>query len=80
MTDSRSKVPTAPQASDLPARTWPDYLNTVVALADEARRVIKLGGLSSPGVAESLLASRVARAATAPAASLLNLAPRPGEA
>lgn len=46
----------------VPAQTWPLYLNGMTAMMEESYRIVKLGGLSAPGVADHLQASRAVSA------------------
>ena len=56
MTTSVEKSPNT--GLTLGTRSWASYVNMVSASIEEARRVMKLGGLSQPGVAEHLQSSR----------------------
>jgi hypothetical protein len=42
----------------LPSRTWPNYVNLLSGLVEEAKRVIKGGGLQEPSIAKHLMNSR----------------------
>jgi hypothetical protein len=54
----------SPEPKVLAAKSWGAYVNQFSGMVDEARRVMKGGGLSAPGVAENLLLSRSAQGQT----------------
>lgn len=56
MTSSVDKPSDAPLT--ISGHSWASYVNLAIASIEETKRVMKLGGLAEPGVAEHLQSSR----------------------